>query len=341
MSIKRKVEDWSIEKLYAHRAQIAFPDYQREPRLWTVRQKALLIDSVLRDIDIPKLYFNRTADAELEVVDGQQRLWAIWDFIDGGFALEGEAGRKVYSRLSQADQDAIRNYLLQVTVFKDAKEEYLRELFLRLQLGLLLQTGEKLNAATGMMKDFVFKKMAKHEFVEALGIPARRFAKETLCTQICANSFARATSQGFARTRYDDLIQFFRQYSDPKGDELALFQAQTKAILNTIEGLRDCFGSRGRDLKNRSYILSVYLYFEEHKAAGRTEKKLFVDLVLALWKRLKEESKQGMDRSNRDLYAFETALSSAPGEKYQIEARHLWLSHFFEYYKKTGRIKGD
>lgn len=40
----------------------------------------------------------------------------------------------------EATKKTIKNYKLQITVFKAADEEYLRQLFLRLQWGLLLNT---------------------------------------------------------------------------------------------------------------------------------------------------------------------------------------------------------
>lgn len=58
------------------------PDYQRPPA-WSRKQKQLLMDTILRNYDIPKFYWrkvNRTDGVQYEVVDGQQRLRAIWEF---------------------------------------------------------------------------------------------------------------------------------------------------------------------------------------------------------------------------------------------------------------------
>ena len=57
------------------------PDYQRGS-VWSNPQKQLLIDSILRDLDVPKIYLREVVDGkyEEEVVDGQQRLLAIWGF---------------------------------------------------------------------------------------------------------------------------------------------------------------------------------------------------------------------------------------------------------------------
>ncbi|MFY9607183.1 MAG: hypothetical protein WAU45_01050 [Blastocatellia bacterium] len=54
--MKRKVQDWSVPKLHRERTRIVFPEYQREKQLWSREMKAKLIDTIFRDIDIPKLY---------------------------------------------------------------------------------------------------------------------------------------------------------------------------------------------------------------------------------------------------------------------------------------------
>lgn len=66
-----------------------------------------------------------------------------------------------------------------------------------------------------------------------------------------------------------------------------------------------------------------------------------MNFVLTMVKRLKEEAKAGFDRKNKELYTFEMLLSSAPGEKYQIERRHEKIREYYEYFKETGKIRGD
>jgi hypothetical protein len=342
--MKRKVENWSVEKLHKQRTLISFPEYQRQDNLWSEEKKSLLIDSILKNIDIPKLYFNRTIDSNYEVVDGQQRLWAIWQFLDDVYPLKTD-GKGKFSDLGRSAQDTITEYVLQVSVLEEAEDEYLRELFIRLQLGLLLITGEKLNALSGRMKDFVFKELAHHRFIRSLGIPKRRFARETLCAQICINAFSRVKNNSFSRTRYEDLQYFFREYEHPKGNDLQFFKELTEEISRVLNELWKCFGDRTKDLKNRSYVLSVYFFFEEllkeEKVSSPAKQKEFAKFVFTLWKRLREEVKAGFERTNKELYTFETLVSSAPGEKYQIERRHEKLRENYEHFVKTGRILGD
>src|SRR5258708_38841593 len=114
--MKRRIENWSLEKILKERTRISFPEYQREKSLWSPEKKSLLIDTILEDIDIPKLYFNRTPDGNYEVVDGQQRLWTIWEFFAGEFPNK----TRKFSELSAAQQRTIKDYTLQITVFEDA-----------------------------------------------------------------------------------------------------------------------------------------------------------------------------------------------------------------------------
>lgn len=343
--MKRSVQTWTIEKLHKQRTQIFFPEYQRQPNLWSTDKKALLIDSILQNIDIPKLYFARTSKDSYDVVDGQQRLWAIWEFLDEIYSCKANGKAQKFSTLTTKQRNTITKYKLQVTLMEGADDEYLRQLFLRLQFGLLLITGEKLHAASGAMKELVFTKLANHKFIRNLGIPNRRYAKETLCAQICINSFTREKLNTFARTRYEDLLHFFKEYGQPKGQDSTYFRLKATKISGVMDLLWSAFGERTRQLKNRSYILSVYLFFEELHGEDGTltseEQVQFVEFVFKLWKRVREEISSGFARKNEELYRFETYLSSAPGEKYQIERRHEKLREYYAHFMKTGKIKGD
>ena len=261
--MKRKVENWPVERLNKERTRISFPEYQREKSLWSSDKKSKLIDSILRDFDIPKLYFNLLKDNNIEVIDGQQRLWSVWEFLNDEYQIEVGEKRTRFSNMTPAEKRKILNYNFQATVFDDADDDYLRELFVRLQIALLLNTGEKLHAAKGKMKQLVFAKLAKHRFIEQIGIPESRYAKQTLCAQICINSFNRKKLGSFARTRYADLEYFFSEYVDPKGQDLALFNMQSNRILDVLDQLSECFGGNTKNLRNRSYILSIYLFIEE------------------------------------------------------------------------------
>ena len=92
------------------------------------------------------------------------------------------------------------------------------------------------------MRQLVFEKLASHPFIEQVGISEKRFAKQTLCAQICINSFNQTKLGLFARTRYEDLEHFFTEYVDPRGQDLALFNMQSNGIVDVLDQLSECFG---------------------------------------------------------------------------------------------------
>ncbi|RPB30876.1 DUF262 domain-containing protein, partial [Vibrio vulnificus] len=64
------------------------PEFQRG-EVWTTPKKRLLIDSILRDWHIPPLHLVELSDGRNEVLDGQQRLTAIRDFMNNKFSIDG------------------------------------------------------------------------------------------------------------------------------------------------------------------------------------------------------------------------------------------------------------
>jgi hypothetical protein len=57
------------------------PDFQRLANVWNVKRKARLIESILLRIPLPSFYFSEDSDGVYAVVDGLQRLCAIFHFM--------------------------------------------------------------------------------------------------------------------------------------------------------------------------------------------------------------------------------------------------------------------
>jgi len=62
------------------------PEYQRRLR-WGTSQKSKLIESLLLNIPVPPVFLYESDAARYEVMDGQQRLNAVKEFLAGDFAL--------------------------------------------------------------------------------------------------------------------------------------------------------------------------------------------------------------------------------------------------------------
>ena len=151
--MKRYTEPWPILNVFIMKGNIdPRPQYQRTS-VWTLSQKQLLLDSVLRNIDVPKLYITRAEDEkyEWEVVDGQQRLRAIWEFFDGEYRMPEDSpdvgGHKIagqtFSDLHPDLKNKLHGYSLTFIILEEEEENEIEDMFLRLQSGTTLNNPEK------------------------------------------------------------------------------------------------------------------------------------------------------------------------------------------------------
>lgn len=227
--MKTSKQPYPISTLYGLRHRIdPTPDYQRPPA-WTLKQKQLLIDTILRGYDVPKMYWQRLPKGEefqFAVIDGQQRLRTIWEFCGGEFALarnmdpiDGEevAGKR-YDGLDFELRSHFDIYPIDVVIVEEAvqtdDEDEVRDMFLRLQNGTTLKAQEKRNAMPGQMRDFV-KELAGHPFFENCKFSNSRFTFDHIASQmVCLEMAGGATSvrDGDLNRMYADNAKF-----DPSG----------------------------------------------------------------------------------------------------------------------------
>lgn len=137
-------------------------EYQRNP-VWSRPQEQLLIDTILNDWDVPKIYLFERPDGVKEVVDGQQRLLAIFRFMNGEFALPQDqspvrghaiAGSR-FADLPDELQAALGVYALTVVTLQEYAQDDVEDFFVRLQEGVSLKPAEKRRALAGQMPDVV------------------------------------------------------------------------------------------------------------------------------------------------------------------------------------------
>ena len=176
--MKSSSKSWTIYTIQQRESRInPRPQYQRAA-VWNLTKKQKLIDSILRGYDIPKIYLRESPDDvyEHEVVDGQQRLRAIWEFANNDFPLSddssdlpqwGDLSDRRHDELESDVQDAFGLFDLSIVVIEDSSELEIRDLFLRLQEGVSLNPAEKRNAMVGTMRDFV-SELADHSVFQGV-----------------------------------------------------------------------------------------------------------------------------------------------------------------------------
>jgi hypothetical protein len=153
--------------------------------IWTPEKKQLLIDSIINDFDIPKLYFHEFKETkELEegrkvkyaIIDGKQRLEAIWAFIDGDFALADDiefyADPKIDLRSLTYKEIANKNpsikqifdsFTLPIVTVETDDIDMIEEMFSRLNEAVPLNAAEKRNAFGGPIASAI-RRISTHIF---------------------------------------------------------------------------------------------------------------------------------------------------------------------------------
>lgn len=120
------------------------PEFQRKDRIWPLRDKARLIESILLGLPIPVFYFAENSSAFNEdldwiVIDGLQRTTTIYDFMAGMFELKyldrrTDLNGLQFKDLPRREQRRIREYQIQGHLIQVSSEsdEMVRELFQRI-----------------------------------------------------------------------------------------------------------------------------------------------------------------------------------------------------------------
>lgn len=144
------------------------PDYQRYS-VWKLKQRQLLIDSMIRGLDIPKIYL-RVCDYECEVVDGAQRLRALFDYLNGDLSLPADfkdhAGHKISGKFEKLHGDLekiINSYKFDIVELKGYTESEIGDYFGRLQSGSTLNRPERRRAIVSNMRNRAFE-ASQHQF---------------------------------------------------------------------------------------------------------------------------------------------------------------------------------
>jgi hypothetical protein len=359
--MKKNNHYWTVKQLWDNIHLIEFPEFQREPTVWKLSKKQKLIDSIIRDFDIAAIYLYKTGDNSYDCIDGRQRINAIMSFLgkneadldDNGFHIkvsneifsDGEKFNQILDkRFISFPEDwkkRIFNYKINVVEIDNVEsEEELNLLFLRLQLGAILNAGEKLNAMTGDMRDYIFHDLSKHTFFTSIKIPYRRFAREQVAAQIAINYFSKKEEGVFQKSRFVDLQDFFKE----KSRFNSAAKKYAKEISNILTKIETYFGNKIHYIRNRAIAVSVFLFVSELIETGKEKDvKLFIEFLIKFLKTLKWQISKGvmMDSAYYDLLKFNTNIAQAAVEKPAIERRHDFLKDYFHAFKNTKSIRGD
>jgi hypothetical protein len=181
------------------------PDFQRG-EVWSIGKKKRLIDSILRNWHVPPIHTVVVPETHRqEVLDGQQRLAAIRDFVADDFTVDGsmppasdfikDLGGKTYSQLPENVRRGFDAFTIRMIRITDYAPEEPGELFFRLNQIVNITAAEQRNAFYGpvrqQIKDFVIEFEALGNDQATLGFSNSRMAYDDVLSKLLCTLEAR------------------------------------------------------------------------------------------------------------------------------------------------------
>ncbi|MGA2914634.1 MAG: DUF262 domain-containing protein [Sedimentisphaerales bacterium] len=199
------------------------PDFQRR-EVWSEKAKSYLIDSIVRGRPIPKILISQHLDGSRTirtVVDGQQRLRAVLEFINEDFAISKAHNKKLagkrYTTMSSQQQKDFLQYELGVDVLYNMTYQDLLDIFARINsYTVVLNKQEKLNAGyLGYFKQAAYELGLKYVdyFLRAKVLTKEKVTR--MAEAELAGDMLMSLIGGVQTNK--SLEQFYRKYEDEQG----------------------------------------------------------------------------------------------------------------------------
>jgi hypothetical protein len=264
-------------KLKKEQMLVVNPEYQRGA-VWNKGQKKRLVDSVLRGYPLPLIYLHHVkhqagglVSERYEVIDGQQRINALFEYTEGAYKLfdpvqdSAEArfpdfikkrpcpwGGQTFEELPDELRDKLLKTPLRIVRIETNDPNESRDLFVRLQAGLPLTSQEKRDSWPGEFTDFVLRLAGKPGIPRYPGMDffnvlmkaqtvADRGKFRQLAAQISMSYFTRRRTGGFVDINASAIDDFY--YENLSFDSDAL---ESKRLIKIFEKIYWLLGDKKR-----------------------------------------------------------------------------------------------
>ena len=342
--MRRDTSEWTVRLLtdLQDRVNTEF-EYERA-EVWSVPQQQFLIDSILRGFDLPEIFLRKLPDGSeklFEVVDGLQRLTAIWKFMSNEYGLPpsakypdwGEVSGKTWSALPQHTKARLELAKVTVTELETEDDDDIRELFYRLQKGESPNAAERRNARTTPVRDFVADILAEHPLWPATAIRESRYVWH----EMAAIVLAIVNADGPTSLKGADLSSLYDDTSfDPEGyvavrtvyflDRLDAIARVDQGMIRTRWGVVDLLLSLIRlesegTQPDPTDVMRFFQDFERERREGAAELSDFRSSVVSLAADEMEEQRLNLPEIKVDMLAYLNAFTREGASKANVEAR--------------------
>ncbi len=246
------------------------PEFQRG-EVWRTPAKAYLIDTILRNFPIPPLHIRLVARGNRglvrEVIDGQQRLTAVLQYVDGKYPLATRrtgasssppwAGLK-FGQLTEEYRQRILNYSFRCEVYRgNIADSLVHEIFSRINIHSIPLSDQELRNGRyfGEFKQSVYGLAREYErFWVAGGL----FSSQSIARMLDAQFVSEAIVMQIAgmQDKKGTIDSFYARF-DNAWDERESHEARFRDTMDTI---RSVLGDILKQTKFRRVPLFYSLY---------------------------------------------------------------------------------
>lgn len=238
------------------------PRFQRQ-YVWTNSIASKLIESILLNVPVPPCYLSQNDEFELDVIDGQQRLYSLFRFVENQFSISGlevitEINGLRFFELSSKLQRQIKTHTLRcVLITNESHPEVKFDVFERLNTNTVpLNAQELRNCVYRGALNLLLKDCSEYEpWLRILGknSPDKRLRDEELILRFFAfHNLGLGSYRTPQKHWLNDAAKNGRRFTEKRIGEL---RTLWENVINTSSIMfppKECFRRTGSKAVNRA-----------------------------------------------------------------------------------------
>jgi hypothetical protein len=342
------IQHSTILRIYSEKDEIIVdPEYQRNGGVWTPEKKQLLIDSILNNYDIPKIYFhqfNREDKNKLgksyAIIDGKQRLETIWAFIEGRFKLSDDfeyqdnesiklAGLNYNDIAQEYPKLKIKfdSFVLPIVGVSTDDFDLIEDMFSRLNEAVPLNSAEKRNAFGGDMVRAIREISQNDFFTKKVKYANNRYQHYEVAARFLLVETSNEDFGKLIDTKKVYLDAMARSYKTGNSNKVNSFRDIVISVLNNMNSV---FVDQDYLLRTQGSMVVYYLLFkwgiERNISITRNKLNTFDETV----KQNRITAENQYETADFDLLEFDRLSQYGTNDVSNIKERFRIISTYIE-----------
>lgn len=342
------VNNQTTLRTYSERNTIKLdPTYQRYGDIWTLEKKQLLIDSIINNYDIPKMYFHvyspkerKKTGIDYAVIDGRQRLETIWKFINGDFPLDKKFAylKDETVKLSELTyQDIAKDYpkikiifdsfVLPIIGVETDDLDLIDDMFSRLNEAVPLNGAEKRNAFGGDMATAI-REISKHKlFTERVRFGNKRHQHSEIAARFLLLVESEDVHNKIIDTKKIYLDYMTKYYKKGKKQKVDTYKNNVLSVINQMSNV---FSKKDELLLAQGNMTVYFMAFKkaiENNRIGIITRKKLLEFKKAV-RSNRVIAEKNIEAANFDLLEFDRMSQQGTNDASSIKERVKILEEY-------------